>query len=152
MQIKFNSMVNYEWELKYYRGCLIAVSSKCIAYALKGTYSIIIPILIVGFIHCIEVSVYFYLWCLQTFLTGRQGYVVRLLNPETASRTLIKGFVGTISELAFSHRDSDTLACVDEGGNVYIWVIHEENGKLEYPVDDVLFTSNSYFSKNIIVN
>ena len=40
-------MVNYEWELKYYRGCLIAVSSKCIAYALKGTYSIIIPILII---------------------------------------------------------------------------------------------------------
>ena len=29
-------MVNYDWELKYYRGCLIAVSSKCIAYALRG--------------------------------------------------------------------------------------------------------------------
>ena len=38
-----------------------------------------------------------------------------------------------ISELAFSHRDSNTLACVDEGGNVYIWAIREENGKLEYP-------------------
>lgn len=99
-KIKFNSMVNYDWELKYYRGCLIAVSSKCIAYALRG----------------------------------RQGYVVRLLNPETASRTLIKGFVGTISELAFSHKDSNMLACVDEGGNVYIWVIHEEDGKLEYSV------------------
>ncbi|XP_078367719.1 enhancer of mRNA-decapping protein 4-like isoform X2 [Oculina patagonica] len=99
-KIKFNSMVNYDWELRYYRGCLIAVSSKCIAYALRG----------------------------------RTGYVVRLLNPETASRTLIKGFVGMISELAFSHRDSNTLACVDEGGNVYIWVIQEENGKLEYSV------------------
>lgn len=30
-------MVNYDWELRYYRGCLIAVSSKCIAYALRGT-------------------------------------------------------------------------------------------------------------------
>ena len=40
-----------------------------------------------------------------------------------------------ISELAFSHKDSNTLACVDEGGNVYIWVIHEENGKLEYPLE-----------------
>lgn len=99
-KIKFNSMVNYDWELKYYRGCLIAVSSKCIAYALRG----------------------------------RQGYVVRLLDPETASRTLIKGFVGMVSELAFSHKDSNTLACVDEGGNVYVWVIHEENGKLEYSV------------------
>ena len=37
LQIKFNSMVNYDWELKYYRGCLIAVSSKCIAYALRGS-------------------------------------------------------------------------------------------------------------------
>ena len=37
LQIKFNSMVNYDWELRYYRGCLIAVSSKCIAYALRGT-------------------------------------------------------------------------------------------------------------------
>ena len=35
-QIKFNSMVNYDWELKYYRGCLLAVSSKYIAYALRG--------------------------------------------------------------------------------------------------------------------
>lgn len=60
---------------------------------------------------------------------------MRLLNPETASRTLIKGFVGMVSELAFSHKDSNTLACVDEGGNVYIWVIHEENGKLEYPLE-----------------
>ena len=71
---------------------------------------------------------------ITTFVSGRQGYVVRLLNPETASRTLIKGFVGMISELAFSHKDSNTLACVDEGGNVYIWVIHEENGQLEYPL------------------
>ncbi|XP_067055317.1 enhancer of mRNA-decapping protein 4-like isoform X1 [Acropora muricata] len=99
-KIKFNSMVNYDWELKYYRGCLIAVSSKCIAYALRG----------------------------------RLGYVVRLLDPETASRILIKGFVGMISELAFSHKDSNTLACVDEGGNVYVWVIQDENGKLEYSV------------------
>ena len=32
-------MVNYDWELRYYRGCLIAVSSKCIAYALRGNKS-----------------------------------------------------------------------------------------------------------------
>lgn len=70
---------------------------------------------------------------LSKIISGRQGYVVRLLNPETATRTLIKGFVGTISELSFSHKDSNMLACVDEGGNVYIWVIHEKNGKLEYP-------------------
>ena len=60
---------------------------------------------------------------LTKIISGRhQGHVVRLLNPETATRTLIKGFVGTISDLAFSHKDSNMLACVDEGGNVYIWV------------------------------
>ena len=58
---------------------------------------------------------------------------MRLLDPETASRILIKGFEGMISELAFSHKDSNTLACVDEGGNVYVWVIQDDNGKLEYP-------------------
>ena len=70
---------------------------------------------------------------LDIYILGRLGYVVRLLDPETASRTLIKGFAGMISELAFSHKDSNTLACVDEGGNVYVWVIQDENGKLEYP-------------------
>ncbi|KAL9975230.1 hypothetical protein ACROYT_G012364 [Oculina patagonica] len=35
-KIKFNSMANYVWELRYYRGCLIAVSSKSIAYALRA--------------------------------------------------------------------------------------------------------------------
>ena len=70
---------------------------------------------------------------LDIYILGRLGYVVRLLDPETASRILIKGFVGMISELAFSHKDSNTLACVDEGGNVYVWVIQDENGKLEYP-------------------
>ena len=38
-----------------------------------------------------------------------------------------------ISELAFSHKDSEILACVDEGGNVYVWTISEQNGNLEYP-------------------
>ena len=83
------------------------------------------------------------------FVSGRQGYVVRLLNPETASRTLIKGFVGMISELAFSHKDSNTLACVDEGGNVYIWVIHEENGKLEYPLVSLGLPIISFWQNNI---
>lgn len=37
------------------------------------------------------------------------------------------------------------LACVDEGGNVYIWVIHEKNGKLEYPfLTQLLSLSNGF--------
>ena len=67
------------------------------------------------------------------FSVGRSGYVVRILNPETATRALIRGFSGRISDLAFAHKDSTTLACVDEGGNLYIWNVSEENQSLGYP-------------------
>ncbi|XP_048577048.1 enhancer of mRNA-decapping protein 4 isoform X2 [Nematostella vectensis] len=97
-KIKINPMVNYDWDMKYYRGSLIALGSKFIAYTLKG----------------------------------RNGYVVRLLNPETATRALIKGFIGLVTDLAFAHANSNTLACVDEGGNVYVWSVQEEDGKIEY--------------------
>ena len=43
-----------------------------------------------------------------------------------------------ISELAFSHNNSNTLACVDEGGNVYVWTISEQDGNLEYPLNNLL--------------
>ena len=68
-------MVNYEWELKYYRGCLIAVSSKCIAYALKGTYSIIIPMLILGFSHCIEVNFCIFLFMMPANISDRSSRI-----------------------------------------------------------------------------
>ena len=55
------------------------------------------------------------------------------MNPETATRALIRGFSGRISDLAFAHKDSSTLACVDEGGNLYIWNVSEENQSLGYP-------------------
>ncbi|XP_031552584.1 enhancer of mRNA-decapping protein 4-like isoform X2 [Actinia tenebrosa] len=99
-KIKINQMVKYDWDLKYYRGSLIALGSEFIAYTLKG----------------------------------RSGYVVRLLNPQTATRALIKGFTGLITDLAFAHRNSNTLACVDEGGNVFVWNVREQGDKIEYKI------------------
>ena len=46
-------MVNYDWELRYYRGCLIAVSSKCIAYALRGNKTSLSDIEHETVFHCV---------------------------------------------------------------------------------------------------
>lgn len=54
-------------------------------------------------------------------LEGKSGYVLRLIQPETSNRALLKGFVGAVVDVAFAHRDSSLLACVDEGGNMYLW-------------------------------
>ena len=58
---------------------------------------------------------------LSYVLEGRNGYVLRLIHQETNSRALLKGFVGAIVDVAFYHTNSNLLACVDEGGNLYIW-------------------------------
>ncbi len=54
-------------------------------------------------------------------LEGKSGYVLRVLQPETSNRALLKGFVGGVLDVAFAHRGSSLLAAVDEGGNVYVW-------------------------------
>lgn len=58
---------------------------------------------------------------LSYVLESRSGYVMRLIQPSTNSRTLLKGFVGAIVDVAFCHAGSNLLACVDEGGNLYLW-------------------------------
>ena len=58
---------------------------------------------------------------LSYVLEGRNGYVLRLIHQETNNRVLLKGFVGAIVDVAFYHANSNLLACVDEGGNLYIW-------------------------------
>ena len=58
---------------------------------------------------------------LSYVLEGRNGYVLRLIQQETNSRVLLKGFVGAVVDVAFCHVDSNLLACIDQGGNLYIW-------------------------------
>ena len=54
-------------------------------------------------------------------LEGRSGYVIRLIQNDSNNRVLLKNFVGAILDVSFAHANSNLLACVDQGGSVYIW-------------------------------
>ena len=54
-------------------------------------------------------------------LEGRNGYVLRLIHLLTNNRTLLKGFTGPILDVAFAPNPANLLACVDQGGNLFIW-------------------------------
>nr|XP_056718805.1 enhancer of mRNA-decapping protein 4 isoform X2 [Euleptes europaea] len=57
--------------------------------------------------------------------------MVRVLSISTAERTLLKGFTGGIADLAFAHLNSNQLACLDEAGNLFVWRLAMENGKIQ---------------------
>ena len=69
-------------------------------------------------------------------LEGRSGYVLRLIQQETNGRALLKGFTGAVVDVAFAHSNSNLLAAVDQGGNVYVWDLDTDVSKMEqaYPV------------------
>ena len=68
------------------------------------------------------------------FLSGKTGFMLRILNRETVQKTLIKGFTGSIEDVAFAHYNSDHLACIDAAGDVFIWTISENDDKIKYPL------------------
>ncbi|XP_040893403.1 enhancer of mRNA-decapping protein 4 isoform X2 [Toxotes jaculatrix] len=47
--------------------------------------------------------------------------MIRVLSLNFAERSLLKGFTGAITDLAFAHLDSSLLGCVDEAGNLMVW-------------------------------
>nr|XP_061813020.1 enhancer of mRNA-decapping protein 4-like [Nerophis lumbriciformis] len=47
--------------------------------------------------------------------------MIRVLSLGSAERSLLKGFTGAVTDLAFAHLDSPLLACVDEAGNLMVW-------------------------------
>lgn len=59
--------------------------------------------------------------------------MIRVLSLTTAERTLLKGFVGGVTDLAFAHLDSTQLACMDEAGNLFVWQLTSRDGKILYP-------------------
>ncbi|XP_078608000.1 enhancer of mRNA-decapping protein 4-like isoform X2 [Branchiostoma floridae x Branchiostoma japonicum] len=61
-----------------------------------------------------------------------KSHVVRVINRQTAERTLLKGFVGSVTDLGFAHLGSSLLACTDQLGNLFIWQIYEDNQKIQY--------------------
>ncbi|XP_044275753.1 enhancer of mRNA-decapping protein 4 isoform X1 [Varanus komodoensis] len=57
--------------------------------------------------------------------------MVRVLSVSTAERNLLKGFTGGVADLAFAHLNSNQLACLDESGNLFVWRLAMENGKIQ---------------------
>uniref|UniRef100_A0A8D0B2I2 Enhancer of mRNA-decapping protein 4 n=1 Tax=Sander lucioperca TaxID=283035 RepID=A0A8D0B2I2_SANLU len=49
--------------------------------------------------------------------------MIRVLSVGFAERSLLKGFTGAVTDLAFAHLDSSLLGCVDEAGNLMVWQI-----------------------------
>ncbi|XP_053283390.1 enhancer of mRNA-decapping protein 4 isoform X2 [Pleuronectes platessa] len=47
--------------------------------------------------------------------------MIRVLSLSSAERSLLKGFTGAVTDLAFAHLDSSLLGCVDEAGNLMVW-------------------------------
>ena len=59
--------------------------------------------------------------------------MVRVISVSTSERTLLKGFTGSVADLAFAHVNSPQLACLDEAGNLFVWRLALINGKIQYP-------------------
>uniref|UniRef100_A0A4W4HEA3 Enhancer of mRNA-decapping protein 4 n=1 Tax=Electrophorus electricus TaxID=8005 RepID=A0A4W4HEA3_ELEEL len=57
--------------------------------------------------------------------------MIRVLRLGSSERTLLKGFTGAVTDLAFAHLDSALLGCVDEAGNMFIWQLTSHNSKIQ---------------------
>lgn len=59
--------------------------------------------------------------------------MIRVLSVGFAERSLLKGFTGAVTDLAFAHLDSSLLGCVDEAGNLMVWQLTCTGNKILYP-------------------
>lgn len=64
--------------------------------------------------------------------------MIRVLSVSFAERLLLKGFTGTITDLAFAHIDSSLLGCVDEAGNLMVWQLTCTGNKILYPETQII--------------
>uniref|UniRef100_A0A3Q2QAW7 Enhancer of mRNA decapping 4 n=1 Tax=Fundulus heteroclitus TaxID=8078 RepID=A0A3Q2QAW7_FUNHE len=56
--------------------------------------------------------------------------MVRVLSLDCGERSLLKGFTGAVTDLAFAHLDSSLLGCVDEAGNLMVWQLELTGSKI----------------------
>ncbi|XP_017297168.1 enhancer of mRNA-decapping protein 4 [Kryptolebias marmoratus] len=56
--------------------------------------------------------------------------MIRVLSLDFNERTLLKGFTGAVTDLAFAHLDSSLLGCVDEAGNLMVWQLTFTGNKI----------------------
>ena len=85
------------------------------------------------YLHIVYLILYY---CIYVFVSysGRSGHALRVVDQSNGNRGLLKDFVGSVVDVSFAHYDSNVLACVDQGGNVYMWQISENNNKVMYPM------------------
>lgn len=57
--------------------------------------------------------------------------MVRVISVSTSERTLLKGFTGSVADLAFAHLNSPQLACLDEAGDLFVWRLALVKGKIQ---------------------
>lgn len=68
------------------------------------------------------------------FFPGANNHaMIRILSVCFAERSLLKGFTGAVTDLAFAHVDSSLLGCVDEAGNLMVWQLTCNGDKIVYP-------------------
>ena len=66
--------------------------------------------------------------------SGKSGGVVRVINRKTAERALLKGYAGSVLDVAFAHLAAVVLGSVDELGNMFVYeILEDKDGKIEYP-------------------
>ncbi|XP_047202549.1 enhancer of mRNA-decapping protein 4 isoform X1 [Girardinichthys multiradiatus] len=56
--------------------------------------------------------------------------MIRVLSLDFSERSLLKGFTGAVTDLAFAHLDSSLLGCVDEAGNLVVWQLTLTGSKI----------------------
>lgn len=70
---------------------------------------------------------------IHLFKGANNHAMIRVLSLGFAERSLLKGFTGAVTDLAFAHLDSSLLGCVDEAGNLMVWQITCSGNKILYP-------------------
>ena len=65
---------------------------------------------------------------LAYILESRSGHVVRIIQQKTKDRTLLKKFTGQVLDVSFAHANSNLLAVIDQGGNLYVYDLDIANG------------------------
>lgn len=70
---------------------------------------------------------FFFFFFNSTIADTSEG-LVRIVNRETNERALIKGFSSLIEDISFAHLyEILMLACIDQSGTVYVYVVNEES-------------------------
>ena len=91
-------------------------------------------------------SILFYLLDIMLFRLAIGNNVVRVINRQDSSdRALLKGFGGVVTDIAFSHSTSNTLAATDDAGNIFVWNLFQTAGKIKLVIVKIFAALQYHF-------